>query len=199
MSKIKNRDNYWSPSHQKFLYYLAKICRDKHYAGGGVKDNLVLDELVSYAWMESARKCDDVRGCGGYFLAAMNKYIRIYEESLNLTSRIRMNHLNDIEGHEDQFCTRVNQSLSIESRDSFVVIVALIRDPSTRGMLIDYFVGQLTKAEISRKYGIGKCSVGSRISRAIHRLKVIVGLRQSVYRYVFTANEKCLQRAIPAN
>lgn len=180
----QDKRNYWSESHMKLLYYTAKKCRDHHYRG--CKDNIVLDELVSYAWLECARRTSDVHGLYKHIFKSMNKYIMYKENSLNGGSVVRMCLLDEIDGYKTKFIRKINHTADVDNMDGFMYLINLIPQMqlSTRLILIDYFVHNMTKAEIARKNGIGKCSTASRINIALRKIKIILELKSSVEDYI---------------
>ncbi len=163
-----NCSNYWSDSHRKMLYHMAVVCCDM-FRGKVV--NLELDDLVTAAWLNCARRDPQVNGCGKFYLVSMIRYVKTKVASLNGVSKIRMHYFEEMEGFELTFKTKINHTRDVDSNDMVEYLLSLVPKKSTRDMLRMHFVNGIHKAEIARRVGIGKCSVGSRMERALVRIR----------------------------
>lgn len=164
------RDNYWSDSHRKMLYHMAAVCCKLFRKNGVI--GLELDDLVAAAWLDSARRDSEVSGCGRFYLQSMIKYVKNYIISLNGQSSSRVVYLEEFENPKyAPFTQTHNHTKQVDSFDEIKYILSLIPRESTREMVRLCYVEGLTKAEISRQFNLTRCSGGSRIERALTKLR----------------------------
>lgn len=164
-----NCDNNWSDAHRKMLYRIAYVCCEMFRYK--TNNPLIPDDLVTAAWLASARRDKQVDGCGRFYLVAMVRYVQEKVISKNGRSCVRMCYFEEIEGLPLQLRNKIDHTKEVDSQDTVEYILSLIPKELTRYIFQRHFIDGIHKAQIAREVGIGKCSVGSRISIALRKLR----------------------------